>query len=168
MMSKRAVTLAEILIAMTVAILVIIPTTSMFSTSSKMLEKASNLTFASGLARYIIQGLMSTRIKEIREIPDAGISCCDPSEDNIYFYHLFNLKNQVGDLPKGEIVNSPESLPKFFNRCAKYDYRYSMSCVPLKLSDDEYDVVFSVKVRIQWKEFGVHKSYDSHAYIVPR
>lgn len=167
-MGKKAVTLTEILIAMTVAMVIIIPTTSMFSTSSKMLEKASNLTFASGLSRYIIQGLMSARMNDIASTPRTEISCCDPSEDNIYFYDLFNLKNDVGSLKKGKVVNSLSSLPNFFSRCAKYDFRYSVSVATANMTSDELDVVKTVEVFISWKEFGVDKAYRSHAYIVPR
>lgn len=167
-MSKKGVSLTEILIALAVGIAILIPTTAMFSTSSKMLEKSSNLTFASGLARYIIQGMMSAPLMSIVDVPIPGISCCDDSDDNVYFRNLFNLKRDVGNLKEGRVYNTLEGNPKFFSRCAKYDFRYSISVGEASPNDVPGDIVKSVSVLITWKEFGVDKVYKAHVYIVPR
>ena len=72
-MKKKAVTLTEILIALAVGVMILLPTTAMFSTSSRLMEKSSNLALAAGIGRYIIQGMMTMEMSEINEIPVPGV-----------------------------------------------------------------------------------------------
>ena len=62
-MKKKAVTLTEVLIALAVGVIILLPTTAMFSTSSRLMEKSSNLGLAAGIARYIIQAMMTMEMK---------------------------------------------------------------------------------------------------------
>ena len=161
-MNKTAVTLTETLIAISIAVAVILPVSMMFSNSSRMMEKTSNLTFAGGLARYIIQAMMTMEKDEIVQIPPPGISCCDDSAENTYFRKLFNFYNVDTDLNSGvTTVGIQNCVTKLYNRFARYDYRYSISVAQIS-------GVKSVSVFITWKEFGVDKVFESHAYITPR
>ena len=167
MKNRKAVTLTEVLIALSIAMVIFVPTTMMFSNSAKVMEKSSNLTFAAGLARFILQGMMAMDLKEIVDIKNP-ISCCDTSEDNKYLRYLFNLNSDCGNFKKGKVLIGQDSCPKLYNRLAKFDFRYSVLSVPLILSQKKQEIMSSVKVCIHWKEFGVDKIYESHAYIIQR
>ena len=161
-MNNKAVTLTETLIAISIALTIILPISMMFSNSSRTLEKTSNLSFAGGLARYIIQGMMTMEKDEIVQIPPPGISCCDESDDNTYFKKLFNFYNVESDLDSGvTTVGIKNCVTKLYNRFARYNYRYSISVAQIS-------GIKSVSVLITWKEFGVDKVFESHAYIVAR
>lgn len=165
-MNKKALTLTEVLIALSIGIAIFLPTIAMFSNSTKGLEQTSNLGFAGGLARYIIQGMNAMEFGEIEKIEKPGISCCDKSESNKYFKNLFNLQNDCGDLKKGKITIDKEKCKKLYNRLAKNDYRYFI--------DVSYDPsatmkgIKSVTVNITWKEYGENKIFISHAFIVQK
>lgn len=168
MKKKKAVTLTEVLIALSIGATVLLPVTIMFSNSGRVLEKSSNLGIAAGLARYIIQGMMSMRMNEIISIPIPGVSCCDDSNDNLYLRYIFHLKENCGSLEKGLLSINHEQIPKLYSRLAKYEFRYSVTVSETSPSGEEGDLMKSVSVLISWKEFGVNKVYESHAYIVPR
>ena len=168
MKKKKAVTLTEVLIALSIGVAILIPATAMFSTSSRLLEKSSNLSLASGLARYILQGMMTMESSEIQSIEMPGVSFCDQSEDNVYFQRLFELQTDCGDLKAGKINMGPDSAPKLYARLAKYDYRYYISAVTCNTNGVEGDIMKSVSIYVTWKEFGVDKLYETHAFIVPR
>ncbi len=161
-MKKKALTLTEILIAISIAIIIFLPASIMFSNSAKFLEKTSNLTFAGGLSRFIIQGMMASRMSEVIDIPYPGISCCDPSDDNIYFKNLFDLAEDCGDIKKGKISISAQNCPKFYQRLAKYNFRYSVS-----IAQTQKDIK-SVAVCITWEEFGQHKMLKTNTYVIAR
>ena len=167
-MKKKAVTLTEVLIALSIGMVVLLPTTVMFSSSSRFLEKSSNLSLASGIARYIIQGMMTMEMEEIKSIELPGVSMCDESDRNTYFRTLFDLAQDCGKLKKGIITMSMKNCPKFYARLAKYDFRYAISVGTAKIKDVDKDIMKSVTVYVTWKEFGVDKVYESHAFIVPR
>ena len=167
-MKKKAVTLTEILIALAVGVMILLPTTAMFSTSSRLMEKSSNLALAAGIGRYIIQGMMTMEMSEINEIPVPGVSMCDSSDKNQYFQTLFDLKDTCGDLKKGKITMSMKNCPKLYSRLARYEYRYWISVGVAKNSDIDDDIMKTVTVYVSWKEFGVDKLYETHAFIVPR
>ena len=167
-MKKKAVTLTEVLIALAVGVIILLPTTAMFSTSSRLMEKSSNLGLAAGIARYIIQGMMTMEMEEIKPIDIPGVSICDTSEKNQYFQTLFELKDSLGDLKKGRVTMSMKNCPKFYTRLARYEFRYSISVCSVNTNDIDGDIMKSVAVYVTWKEFGVDKVYETHAFIVPR
>lgn len=165
-MRKKAVTLTEIMIAISILIVIILPIAVSFSNSGKALEKASNVSFAAGLSRYIIQNMMTMRSSEINNTPDAGISCVDPSDDNTYFKHLFYFKNKCDNFSRGLTTIRQKSCPRmFYNRICKYNFRYIIHTVELPGSAGQ---IKSATVNITWKEMGADKVYKSHAYIVFR
>ena len=82
-------------------------------------------------------------------------------------YHNFTA-NASGDLKKGKVTMSMESCPKFYTRLARYEFRYSISVCSVNTNDIDGDIMKSVTVYVTWKEFGVDKVYESHAFIVPR
>ena len=168
MKKKKAVTLTEVLIALSIGVVILLPTTAMFSTSSRFLEKSSNLSLASGIARYIIQAMMTMDMNEIKPIDIPGVSLCDDSSRNTYFQTLFELVEDCGSLKRGKVVMGMKTCPKFYARLAKYDFRYSISVCSVNINDVDDDVMKSVAVYVTWKEFGVDKVYESHAYICPR
>ena len=167
-MKKKAVTLTEVLIALAVGVIILLPTTAMFSTSSRLMEKSSNLGLAAGIARYIIQGMMTMEMDEIKAIDAPGISMCDTSDRNTYFQTLFELKDACGSFKKGKISISMDNCPKLYARLARYEYRYWISVGFAKNKDIEDDIMKTVTVYVSWKEFGVDKIYETHAFIVPR
>ena len=167
-MKKKAVTLTEVLIALAVGVIILLPTTAMFSTSSRLMEKSSNLALAAGIARYIIQGMMTMETKEIKPIETPGVSMCDSSSKNQYFQTLFELNDSVGDLKKGKVKMSMKNCPKFYTRLARYEYRYFITCGDFISKETDDDIMKSVTVYVTWKEFGVDKVYETHAFIVPR
>ena len=167
-MKKKAVTLTEVLIALSIGVVILLPTTAMFSTSSRMLEKSSNLSLAAGIARYIIQGMMTMEMEEIKPIDVPGVSMCDETSRNTYFQTLFELQNDCGSLKKGRVTMGMNNCPKFYSRLAKYDFRYAISVCSVNTSDIDGDIMKSVAVYVTWKEFGVDKVYETHAFIVPR
>lgn len=167
-MKKKAVTLTEVLIALAVGVVILLPTTAMFSTSSRLMEKSSNLGLAAGIARYIIQGMMTMEMQEIKAIDVPGVSMCDSSEKNTYFQTLFDLKDTCGDLKKGKVTMSMKNCPKLYQRLARYEFRYSISVGLVQSKDIDDDIMKTVTVYVTWKEFGVDKIYETHAFIVPR
>ncbi len=167
-MKKKAVTLTEVLIALAVGVIILLPTTAMFSTSSRLMEKSSNLGLAAGIARYVIQGMMTMEMEEIKPIDVPGVSMCDSSERNTYFQTLFDLKDTCGDLKKGKVTMSMKNCPKLYARLARYEFRYSISVGVVKSKDVDDDIMKTVTVYVTWKEFGVDKLYETHAFIVPR
>lgn len=168
MNNKRAVTLTEVLIAIAIGMAILVPSVAVFSTSSRVVEKSRNLSFASGLARYIIQGMMTMKMNDITSISAPGVSVCDQTDKNIYFKDLFNMIEQRNDLKKGAIALTHENLPAFYGHLARYEFRYSIYVGEVSPDEVAEDIVKSVTVFISWKEFGVDKSYESHAYIIPR
>ena len=162
-MKKKALTLTEVLIAISIGIVLFLPTSIMFSNSAKVMEKSSNLTFAGGLSRHIIQKMMTMRMNDIQEIDYPGISFCDDSDDNVYFKDLFDMAEDCGELKKGKISISMEKCPKLYARLARYNYRYYISIA--QISDP---IVKNVAVCVTWEEFGEHKILKTNAYIIPR
>lgn len=161
-MNKKAVTLTEVLIAISIAIAISLPVFLMFSTSSKSLEKSSNLCFAGGLARYIIMGMMTMQLSKIENTPTEGIACYDESDKNLYFKTLFNFYNKDDDLSAGvTTMKASNTFDKLRARFIKYDFRYHIRVA-------KKDETNSVTVGITWIEFGINKIYESHAYIVSR
>lgn len=167
-MNKRATSLVEVLIALSIGIGILIPSVALFSTSSKVVEKGRNLSFASSLSRYIIQNMMTMKMDKIVSVPIPGLSVCDDSNENYYFGELFNFKSDNGKFKKGNIGINKDQLPELYNYLARYDFRYSIAVGEANPSDDISDIIKSVTVLITWKEFGVDKVYESHAYIIPR
>lgn len=170
-MKKKALTLTEVLIAVSIGVAIFIPTSIMYSNSSRQLEKTSNLSFASGLGRYIVQTMMTMKIDDIKDteqVSPNGISFCDSSDDNIFFNTLFNLKEQTGGLNKGYIKIGADSCPKLYNRLAKYDYRYMIKGTPVQLHGSDDDKISSVRLSITWKEFGENKIYEYNVVIVEK
>ncbi len=161
-MKKKALTLTEVIIALSVGLAIMVPTSYMFANSNKQLEKSSNLIFAAGLARTIISSMMSNHTIFPQVGNNTFISCCDDSSDNVYFRYLFNLKENCGNLKKGLLKIGKATSPKFYHRIAKYDFRYGITLAQIDES------VKSVAVYITWKEFGVNKNYETHAFIVAR
>ena len=167
-MKKKAVTLTEVLIALAVGVIILLPTTAMFSTSSRLMEKSSNLGLAAGIARYIIQAMMTMEMKEIKPIDIPGVSICDSSSKNQYFQTLFELADSCGEFQKGKVIMNKDNCPKLYARLARYEFRYSISVCSVNTNDVDDDIMKSVAVYITWKEFGVDKVYETHAFIVPR
>ncbi|MBQ2594622.1 MAG: prepilin-type N-terminal cleavage/methylation domain-containing protein, partial [Candidatus Riflebacteria bacterium] len=143
-MKRKAVTLTEVLIALAVGVIILLPTTAMFSTSSRLMEKSSNLALAAGIGRYIIQGMMTMETDEIKSIEMPGVSMCDTSSKNQYFQTLFELKDTVGDLKKGKVTMSMKNCPKFYTRLARYEYRYFIKSSDFKSNDVDDDIMKSV------------------------
>ena len=149
-----------------------LPTSFIFSNSTKQLEKASNRSFASSLARYIIQTMMTMKIDDIRDtdhVSEGGISFCDNSDDNIFFNTLFNnFNNKIEDFDSGYVNINSNSCRNLYNRLAKNDFRYIIKGTPVQLAGPTDDKSSSINVGITWNESGERIRYNFYAIIVEK
>lgn len=157
-MNKRALSLPEILIAITIAVTVLVPVTQLFSTSGQSVQKSRNFSFATGLARRISQHLMIMKYKNIIDIPLPGLSLCDAA-DNVFFSPLFNFSNDQSGVKRITAADMP-ALYAFLNQ---FDFKYALSISNVSFGTG--DEIKSVAIMITWKESGKDMMYRSYVYV---
>lgn len=155
---KKGLSLTEILIAMSIAITILVPVVSMFSTAGRTVQKSIVFSFSTGLARRISQHLMVVPFDEIQEVPLPGISLCNSSEDP-FFNPLINFSTSK----TGQKSITQTDLPDFFKFLALYDFRYALSVSNVSFGDG--DEIKSVAIIITWRENGKDMLYQTHVYI---
>lgn len=157
-MNRRALSLTEIMIALTIAVMVMVPVTSMFSTSGHQVQKSRNFSFAAGLARRISQHLMIMPFEEITEVPLPGMGLCDAPDDGI-FNPLVNFSSNQTGIKRIKAADFP-TLYEFLNQ---NDFRYALSVS--NVSFGAGDEIKSVAIMITWKEAGKDMIYRTHIYV---
>jgi hypothetical protein len=157
-MKRSGLTLTEIMIAISMAVVVMIPMMSMFSASGQAVQKTRNFSFASGLARRISQHLMIMPFADVEEVPLPGISLCDAPDDP-FFNPFLNFQNDQNGLKR---INNTD-FPELYGFLNQFDFRYSISVS--NVSFGAGDEIKSVAIQITWKEAGKDMIYRTHVYI---
>lgn len=155
-MSKRALSLTEIMIALSIAVMVMVPVTSMFSSSGQQVTKSRNFTFAAGLARRISQHLMIMPFEDIAEVTDQAI--CD-APDNEFFSPLLNFASDQSGIKRIKQAD----LPTLHGFIDLYDFHYSLSVS--NVSFGVGDEIKSIAIMITWKDAGKDLFYRTHVFV---
>ena len=155
---KRAITLTEILIAMSIAITVLVPVVSMFGTAGRAIQKSTIFSFATGLARRISQHLMVIPFEDIQEVSLPGIAVADGTDDP-FFNPLINFETTSA----GEKKISAENFPELHGFLTLHDFRYSLSVS--NVSFGKGDEIKDVGILITWQENGKDMMYRTHVFV---
>ncbi|MEW6710746.1 MAG: hypothetical protein AB1403_13045 [Candidatus Riflebacteria bacterium] len=155
---KKGLSLTEIMIAMSIAITVLVPVISMFSSAGRSVQKSTIFNFATGLGRKISQHLLVIPFDEIQEIPLPGISLCD-SPDDQFFSPFLNFSNDKTGLKR---INQND-LPDLYSFLNLYDFHYALSVSNVSFGSG--DEMKSVSILVTWVENGKDMIYQTHAYI---
>lgn len=157
-MTKRALSLTEIMIAISIAVMVMVPVTSMFSTSGQQVQKSRNFSFAAGLARRISQHLLIMAFDDIVEVPLPGQIICD-APDNDFFSPMINFASDQSGIKRIKKAD----LPVLYDFLDLNGFRYSLSVS--NVSFGAGDEIKSVAIMITWKEAGKDLIYRTHVYV---
>jgi type II secretory pathway pseudopilin PulG len=156
--NKSATSLVEIMVALSIAAMVIVPISTVFSTSNKQTTRGHNFTFASSLARRLIQHVQQQAFNKIQDVPLPG-ELIGGNKNDFYFGQLINLGDSASTIKYLTETDSPD-LYKFIR---KYAFRYSISVGAVNFAEE--DKVKSVSVYITWKEMGKDYLYTSHVFV---
>ena len=157
-MTKRGLSLTEIMISISIAAMLFVPLMTMFSTSATTVQKTRNFSFASSLARRISQHMMAMPYTKIEEVPLPGNTVSNENNDP-YFNPLLNFDDNISGV---ERITS-EDLPELYNFVTKFDFRYAISISNVCFGDGD-EMKYAV-IMITWNEKGKDMIYRSHAYI---
>ncbi len=157
-MKNKGFSLTEIMISLAIAVTVLIPVLSMFSTSGQMVQKTLNFSFATSLARRISQHMLAKPFSEIESVSLPGVTLYD-SVDDPYFDPLFNFSDNAA----GAININNEDLKEFRNYLQKHDFRYALSVINVNFGDG--DEMKSVAIPITWNDSGKDMMYQTNVYI---
>jgi len=157
-MKKSGMSLLEIVIAMSIAVVIFIPAMNMFSTTGQAVFKTRNFSFANSLARRISQHLMVMPFEDIQEIPLKGIPICDAPKGS-FFGPFFNKTGSSA----GEKLITQTDMPEFYGYLAKHDFRYALSVSNVSFGDG--DEIKSVGIFITWKENDKDMIYRLYVYV---
>jgi prepilin-type N-terminal cleavage/methylation domain-containing protein len=157
-MKTKGFSLTEIMISLAIAVTVLIPVLSMFSTSAQTVQKTLNFSFATSLARRISQHMVAMPFSEIESVPLPGVALYN-SADDPYFCPLFNFSDNAA----GAININNEDFKEFRNYLQKHDFRYALSVINVNFGDG--DEMKSVAIRITWNDSGKDMMYQTNVYI---
>ena len=155
-MTRRALSLTEVMIALAIAVMVMVPVTSMFSISGQQVQKSRNFSFAAALARRISQHLMAMPFQDIVDIP--GQSIHDAPDDG-FFNPLLNFANDQSGLKR---IKAGE-MPSLHGFLEMNDFKYALSVSNVSFGDG--DEIKSIAIFITWKETGRDMIYRTHIYV---
>jgi hypothetical protein len=159
MRNKRAATsLLEIIIALAIACMVIVPLSMVFNTSNVQTTRGHNFTFASSLARRVLQHVQQQPFNQIQEVPLPG-ELIGGNESDLYFGPMVNLGKSASSIK----YLTESDFPNLYHFIRKYAFRYSISVGAVTFAPE--DSVKSVSVYITWKEMGKDYMYKSHVFV---
>jgi len=157
-MKKTGMSLLEIVIAMSIAVVIFIPAMNMFSTTGQAVFKTRNFSFANSIARRISQHLMVMRFEDIMEIPLPGVALCDAPAGSFFGPFI----NETGSSGGAKSISQAD-MPEFFGYLAKHDFRYSLSVSNVSFGDG--DEIKSVGILVTWQENGKDMMYRLYVYV---
>lgn len=157
-MKRRAVSFVEVIMAMGILAMCMLPVMSMFGSSGRAVLKSQNLAFAIGLAHKISQHLLDTPYEAITEVPLPGNSLADGPDDG-----FFNPLTNIQPTAAGVLRIKQAQLPELWSFLRKYEFRYSL------IVNDVYyatgDRMKCVGIIITWKEGGKDLLYKLYTYV---
>lgn len=158
-MKKSGLTLTEVMLAVSILAITIAPVMHFFSNSARQLERTSNVTFATGIARNISQKLQVLPYDVIADIDPPGIEIAD-GPDDFFFNPLVN----PGISSDTALRIDQDSFPELYVYLKRFQFRYALSVVEVNFEDDDY--VKSVDIQITWRERNRDMLYRMHTYVV--
>ncbi|HNW34684.1 MAG TPA: hypothetical protein PKM25_07120 [Candidatus Ozemobacteraceae bacterium] len=157
-MSRRAVTLVEIVIALGILIVCMVPVLTMFSTSGRAVLKSQNLGFAIGLAHRVSQHLLNMPFDAIVEVPLPGSPIADGPDDG-----YFNPVTNFGSQSSNALRITKAQIPDLWSFLRKYEFRYAL--VVNNVNFAAGDRMKCVGIIITWKEGGKDLLYKLYTYV---
>ena len=162
--SKKATSLIEVIIAISIGITMLLPIGYFFSQTGKQVTKSQNYTIAAALARRICQYVYHMPYDSVPTINIPGKPISGDANDYFFGEIYNNTSNKTG------IKHLTENeLPALFSSLAKYNFTYIiLPCEATFEYNGNYDErIKSVRVIVNWHENGKDWSYLSHVYVVP-
>ncbi len=155
---RSATSLVEVIIALSIASMVIVPISLVFNTSNRQTTRGHNFTFASSLARRVLQHVQQLPFKDVLDVPLPGVLIGEDPSDQFFgaFLNLGTTHRSVKHLTQND-------MPDLYEFIKKHGFRYSISVGTVSFSAE--DNIKSVTVYITWKEMGKDYMYKSHAFI---
>lgn len=157
-MNRHALSLTEVMIALTIAVMVMVPVSSMFSTSGNQVLKSRNFSFAAALARRISQHLMIMPFSDILDVPLPGKPLHGVDNDD-FFNPLLNFSGSQSGVKKISVADTPD----LYEYLEQHDFKYSLSVS--NVSFGAGDEIKSIAIMITWKEAGRDMIYRTHVYV---
>lgn len=157
-MNRRAVSFVEIIIALGILIVCMIPVLTMFGTSGRAVLKSQNLGFSIGLAHRVSQHLLVMPFDAITEVPLPGSPIADGPDDG-YFNPVANHGTQIS----GALRITKAQTPDLWSFLRKYEYRYSLIVNSVNFAAG--DRMKCVGIIITWKEGGKDLLYKLYTYV---
>lgn len=157
-MNRRAVSFVEVIMAMGILAMCMLPVMTMFGSSGRAVLKSQNLAFAIGLAHKISQHLLDTPYELIIDVPLPGSSIADGPDDG-FFNPLTNNESTAA----GALRITQAQLPELWNFLRKYEFRYSLIVNNVNFAAG--DRMKCVGIIITWKEGGKDLLYKLYTYV---
>jgi len=157
-MKRTGVSFIEIVIALGLLIICLVPVMTMFSTSGRAVQKSQNLGFAVGLSHYISQVLLTKAFGQIVSTPLSGIPLADGPDDE-----MFNPLENWRTTNAGQQRITRAEMPDLYGFLRKFNFRYSL--IVNNVSFGTSDEIKSVAIIITWREGGQDMLYKTYAFI---
>ncbi|HOT26961.1 MAG TPA: hypothetical protein PLU72_02155 [Candidatus Ozemobacteraceae bacterium] len=157
-MNRRALSFVEVIIAMGILAMCMLPVMTMFGSSGRAVLKSQNLAFAVGLAHRISQHLFDAPYEAIVEVPLPGNAIAGGPDDG-FFNPLLNDKTTGA----GALRITQAQLPELWMFLRKYDFRYSLIVNNVNFATG--DQMKCVGIIITWKEGGKDLLYKLYTYV---
>jgi len=149
----HGVTLLEIIFAVVILSVAIVPMLDVFSISGRTVTKSQNLSMAVGISHKIAQHLLALPYDSIVDQTETPIA--DGPNDK-----MFNPLENPGTSQSTELRITSGMLPEYYSFLKKLDVHYSLDVV----GDSPKDV----KIIITWKEHGRNLLYPLRVYVTKR
>jgi hypothetical protein len=155
---KSGMSLLEIVISISIAVVIFIPAMNMFSTTGQAVFKTRNFSFANSAARRISQRLMAMPYEDIVEVPLPGIALFDAPAESFFAPFL----NTSGTNSGAKNITQAD-MPEFYSYLVQHDFRYSLSVSNVSFGDG--DEIKSVGILITWSENNKNMMYRLYVYV---
>lgn len=157
-MKKTGLSLLEIVISISIAVVIFIPAMNMFSTTGQAVFKTRNYSFANSVARRIAQHLMVMPFDDIVEVSPPGVTLYDAPPGTFFGPFINNSGSSAG----AKNINQ-NNMPEFYSYLAQHDFRYSLSVSNVSFGDG--DEIKSVGIHISWIENKENMIYRLYVYV---
>ncbi len=150
---RRGVTLLEVIMAMVILTIAIVPMLDVFGITGRTVAKSQNLSLAVGLSHKIAQHLLTLPYDAI--VDKAETALADGSDDQV-----FNPLENPGTSQTTNRRITAAHLPELHAFLKKYSVRYALDVVG--------DAPKDVKIIITWIEQGRNMMYSLRVYVSRR
>ncbi|NLI77516.1 MAG: prepilin-type N-terminal cleavage/methylation domain-containing protein [Candidatus Riflebacteria bacterium] len=151
--SRRGVTLLEVIMAMVILTIAIVPMLDVFGVTGRTVAKSQNLSLAVGLSHKIAQHLLTMPYDAI--VDKAETPLADGADDQV-----FNPLENPGTSQTTNRRITAAQLPELHAFLKKYSVRYALDVVG--------DAPKDVKIIITWIEQGRNMLYSLRVYVSRR